>query len=115
MMKINKKEVVTVEGVNWKINIDVSTEDMETIDQILMEASTRAIEVCYAQNPENFQIGSYVQATLNKKTGSISRFVNSYHTLVNCSKFDIAETIRTYILNRNKVDIIKEDVFLTVQ
>lgn len=113
MIKINKKEVVSVEGVNWKVDIELITEGFSDIEELLMEAATRGVEYCFYKDPKNFQIGTYVQTTLQKKNASITRLVNSYHVLINASKPKLAEDIRTFILNKSKIDIQKEKLYLS--
>lgn len=111
MIKINKKEIIVVEGVNWKVDVEVMTEGLPTIEDLLMEAATRGVEYCFYKDPKNFQIGTYIQASINKKNTCIARLVNSYHVLINASKPNLAEDIRTFVLNKSNIDIKKEKVF----
>jgi Fe-S cluster biosynthesis and repair protein YggX len=110
-IKLNKKELFHVEGTNWKVGIELTTADFDSLDVMFIEAATRGVEFCYHAKPKEFKLGAYIQISLKKKT-PYTRWVNSYTTLVNASMFNMSNKLKENFLKSQKVDISLEKVIV---
>lgn len=105
-MKIAKKEVIEVKGLDWMHEIPIETEDFSSTTDIFVEAATRAVEFQFHSNPESFKLGSVVCVGF-RKTPEEKVYFNSYSILCNASLFKMGENMRKKVIEKMKIDLLK--------
>ncbi len=108
-MKIAKKEVIEVKGLDWLHEIPVETEDFTSIDEILIEAATRGVELEYYSNPDSFRLGSALTVAFKKNLDE-KRHMNSYLILCNASMFKMGESMRKKVMEKINIDLSKQPI-----
>ena len=110
-MKLNKKEIVSIEGFDWSIEVEMETDIYDTIDDLLTEAATRGVEGAFYSSPEEFKIGAVAKVFL-KRSNEYIKYFNAYTILCNASMFELAENIRKNYLDQQKVDLMDQPIIM---
>lgn len=110
-MKLAKKEIIEVSGLDWTHDIPITTEDFTDSLAMITEAATQGVELQFHSNPMSFKLGSVVKVGF-KKIPENRVYLNSYTILCNASLFKLAETMRKKIKEKLDKDVISSPLII---
>lgn len=105
-MTKEKKITYSVEGPDWKTEIELDTEIFEAEGEQLFEAGTKALEKLIAEN-DQLNIGTIL--LIKKHRSTKEAMVNAYICLNNAAQYKLAETLRENFKKQSGQDLALDE------